>query len=273
VARVVELNYFPVKGCAGTSVTEAVVAPAGLAHDRTFLVTDQDGVFRSQRGTPRMAVLRPEVDTAGTRLTLRVPDTDPVHLAVDVTAPRRDVTMFGRPYRGIDQGDAVAGWLSDVLGAPSRLVRVPPEHDRVTDGETPGTSGYADSSAVLVTTLLSLSALNERIVARGGQPVPMDRFRANIVLDGWDEPHAEDFARRIAVGNCELGFTKIAVRCAVTTVDQRTGEKSGPEPLRTLAGYRRADTGGVAFGVKFAVLRPGKVSVGDQVSVASWAHR
>jgi uncharacterized protein YcbX len=53
-------------------------------------------------------------------------------------------------------------------------------------------------------------------------------------------------------------------------VDQEFGAKAGPEPLRTLADYRRAAEGGVAFGAKFAVVRPGKLSVGDEVVVSSW---
>ncbi|MFB4316079.1 hypothetical protein [Actinomadura sp. 21ATH] len=54
-----------------------------------------------------------------------------------------------------------------------------------------------------------------------------------------------------------------AARGAVTMVDRRRGAKAGPEPLRTLAAYRRADGGGVAFGAEFSVVRPGALAVGD----------
>jgi uncharacterized protein YcbX len=158
-----------------------------------------------------------------------------------------------------------------VLGEPSRLVRVPPEHRRVTDGETPGTSAYADSSAVLVTSWASWEALNDRIVGRGEDPVPMARFRPNVVVAGWPEPHVEDRVRTVEVGGAELGFTKLAIRCAVTLVDQDTGERVGPEPLRTLATYRRDPGGGVAFGAKFSVVRPGRVALGDALRVHRWS--
>lgn len=272
MARIVELNYYPVKGCGGTSVGDAVLTPAGLAHDRSFMVIGADGVFRSQRRLPRMALIRPEISAGGERLTLRAPGVDVSHTDVDLTAARRDVELFGQPYQGIDQGDAVAGWLSEVLGAPSRLVRVPPEHHRVTRGQTPGTAGYADGQPLLITSLASLDLLNERIAQRGAEPLPMNRFRPNIVVGGWDEPHIEDRARRVNVGEAELGNAKLAVRCVVTTVDQESGKKVGPEPLRTLTGYRHAAEGGVAFGVKFSVLRPGKLSVGDEVIVSSWGE-
>jgi uncharacterized protein YcbX len=270
VARVVELNYFPVKGCAGISVADALLTPAGLAHDRSFLVTDTDGVFRSQRTDPRLALIQPEVSADGDLLTLGAPDGGAVTVDVDLLAPRREVLLFNSPYQGIDQGETVAEWLSEVLGAPSRLVRVPPEHRRVTDGLTPGTAGYADSGAVHVTAVESLRELNERIVAGGGEPVPMTRFRPNIVVEGW-QAHEEDRARHVTIGQAELGYSKLAVRCAVSTVDQDLGTKAGPEPLHTLATYRRAGSGGVAFGVKFAVLRSGKLSVGDELAVFRWA--
>ncbi len=272
MARIVELNYYPIKGCAGTSVCDAVLTTRGLAHDRSFMVIDEDGVFRSQRRTPRLALIRPEVSTGGERLTLRAPGAGVLRADVDLAAARRDVELFGMPYQGIDQGDAVAGWFSEVLGEPSRLVRVPPEHDRVTRGQTPGTAGYADGQPLLVTALPSLDLVNERIAEHGGEPVPMNRFRPNVVIGGWDEPHVEDRVRRIHAGDAELGYAKLAIRCVVTTVDQVSGTKTGPEPLRTLAGYRRATEGGVAFGVKFSVVRPGKLSVGDEVIVSSWGE-
>lgn len=269
--RIAELHCYPVKSCAGTSLDSTVLTSAGLAHDRTFLVVDRDGVFRTQRGTPQLATIRPEIDSGGELLTLRAPGTEAVDVVVDLTVPRTDVALFGARYTGIDQGDQVAEWLSDVLGAASRLVRVPPEHHRVTDGETPGTCAYADSGALLVTSRSSAAALNARIAERGCPPVPMERFRPNVVVDGWDPPHVEDRAREIRTGGARLGFAKLAIRCAMTMVDQRTGVKVGPEPLRTLAAYRRVPSGGVTFGAKFSVLRPGELTVGDAVDVRRWA--
>jgi uncharacterized protein len=270
-ARVVALYTYPIKGCVGTPLTGALLTPAGIAHDRTFLIVDERGVFRSQRRDPQLARIRPEVLDDGRELVLRAPGIDALRIAVDIDAPRRAVEMFNTAYRGIDQGDAVAEWLTRALGKASRLVRVPPEHDRVTDGATPGTAGYADSGALLLTSHASWAELGRRIGDRGAPPVPMDRFRANVVVDGWTEPHLEDHVREVSVGGAELGFAKLAVRCAVTLVDQRTGVRVGPEPLRTLADYRRVTEKGVAFGAKFSVLRPGPLAVGDELVVRRWA--
>ncbi|MFE9020921.1 MOSC domain-containing protein [Streptomyces sp. NPDC007808] len=268
--RITELTYYPVKGCTGTAATEALLTPAGLAHDRTFMVTDPDGRFRTQRRDPRLALIRPAISADGARLTLHAPRSGSLRLEVDTTGPRRPVDLFGAAHTGIDQGDAVAAWLCEVLGTPSRLVRVPPEHHRVTDGRTPGTSGYADSCALHVLSRSTLDLLDRRLAERGVRPLPVDRFRPNIVIEGWDEPHTEDRVHRVEVGEAELGYAKLAIRCAVTLVDQDCGSRAGPEPLRTLADYRRAAEGGVAFGAKFAVLRGGRVAVGDDVTVTAW---
>ncbi|MEV8015891.1 MOSC N-terminal beta barrel domain-containing protein [Streptomyces sp. NPDC086554] len=270
MAAVVDLITYPVKGCSGTSVAEAQLTRAGLQHDRSFMVVDSRGVFRSQWRDPRFAVIRPEPSPDAGLLTLQAAGAEALCVEVDITSTRRDVTLFGTPYRGIDQGEAAARWLTDVLDAESRLVRVPPEHDRVADGLTSGTSGYADSSPVHIISRATLNALNERIAAAGGTAVPMSRFRPNVVLDGWDEPHLEDQARRIVIGGAELGFAKLAIRCAVTLVDQTTGSRTGPEPLRTLASYRRASDGGVAFGAKYSVLQTGELAVGDELAVTAW---
>ncbi|GAA4930554.1 MOSC domain-containing protein [Streptomyces coeruleoprunus] len=283
MADVVDLICYPVKGCAGTSMSDALLTPAGLAHDRSFMVVSEEGVYRTQRRHPRLALIRPTVSTDGTRLTLDAADPTgrygTVHVDVTTSAPRRDVDLFGAAFQGIDQGDDAATWLSDVLGTPSRLVRVPPEHDRITDGLTPGRSGYADSSAVHLLSRSSLALLNRRMAEAGAPALPMNRFRPNIVVDSRPDsesgdwaavPHAEDRARRITVGEAELGYAKLAVRCAVTLVEQEAGARRGPEPLRTLASYRRAATGGVVFGAKFSVVRPGKLSVGDELVVDEW---
>ncbi|WP_433664084.1 MOSC domain-containing protein [Nocardia sp. CA-128927] len=266
---VAALHSYPVKSCAGIAVDDGVLTPAGLEHDRSFLVVDGDGVFRSQRGNPRLASIRPEISSDGRQLVLHAPDMDPFRLAVDPAGPRREVTLFGAPFEGIDQGHDVAEWISTVLQAPSGLMRVPPDHHRVTDGQTPGTSAYADSCPIHIISLSSVRDLNQRIAARGAHPLPVDRFRANLVLDGWDDPYREDELRRITIGDTEFGYAKLAIRCATTLVDQQTGTRTGPEPLRTLAGYRRT-IGGVAIGAKFAVSRPGKISIGDSVDVIDW---
>ncbi len=228
VARLVGITYYPVKGCAGTELSEAVLTSTGLLHDRTYAIADEKGDLRWQWGDPGLALITPESTEDG--LTLRAPGRDPVRA---------------------DSAD-VHDWLTAVLGAPSTLVRSP----------------AGDNGRLHLVSRSSLDALNHRITERGSTPLPMNRFRPNLVVDGWDTPHTEDGAARLTIADTELAFAEDTIRCAITMVDQRTGRRSGPEPLRTLADYRRADGGGVAFGAYFEVRRAGKVSLGDEVVVS-----
>jgi uncharacterized protein YcbX len=273
MATVSALTYYPVKGCAGVAVSSARCTPTGIVHDRSFMVVDaEDGTFLSQRRTPAMAVIRPTVRADGARLMLAAPDTDEAEIDVSFDGDRREVSLFGKWFGvGVDQGDTVAKWFSSVLDRPCRLVRVAPGHDRDGWGEHPGKVGFADAHAVLVTAESSLAELNRRIRERGAMPVPMNRFRPNVVVTGWPDPFTEDRVRLLRVGTVELGYATRAVRCQVPTVDQETGRKSGPEPTRTLADFRRErELGGVSFGVKAAVLTPGDIAVGDEITVHRW---
>ncbi len=263
------LTYYPVKGCAGTAVAVARVGETGLEHDRTFMVVDAaDGTFRSQRTLPGMAAVRPEVVDGGAALRLSGGGVGTLLLDVDPEGAPLPVSLFGKDIgECADQGDAAAEWFSDALGAKSRLVRVPSGFDRDGWGETPGKVAFADAHAVLVTSQASLDGLNARIEARGAAPVPMDRFRPNVVLAGCPGPHAEDGLRRLEIGTAALAYSTRATRCSVPMVDQVTGLRAGPEPIRTLAAYRRepAYENKVSFGMKAAVVRHGTLSVGDEV--------
>ncbi len=270
MAAVAALWCYPVKGCAGVPLEAADLTLAGLAHDRVFMVVDAAGAARTQRRDPRLALIQPVVSPDGDQLTLRAPNCDPLVIAVTRRAPAEPVRLFAEALTGVDQGPAAAAWLSDVVGAPSRLVRTPPDHARVAGGEVEGRAGYADSSAVHLISAASIAELNARITRQGDPPTPLERFRPNIVVTGWPTPHTEDTARRLRVNGAELAFAKPAIRCAVTMVDQRTAGKAGPEPLRTLARYRRSSRGGVAFGANFAVARAGRLAVGDPVRITAW---
>lgn len=274
VATVAQLTYYPVKGLAGVDVRESEVGETGLRHDRLFmLVNPNDGRFLSQRVLPAMAVVRPRVLDDGAVLVLSADGADDIEVKVRTDGERREVSLFNRWFGiGIDQGEQVAAWCTQVLGRPAALVRVPPEHDRDGWGVYAGKVGFADAHAILVTSLSSLDGLNQRILERGAEPIPMNRFRPNVVITGWPEPHTEDRVARMAIDTVELGHSTRAARCAVPTIDQQTGRKAGPEPTRSLASYRRdPELGGkVTFGSKAAVLRTGRIAVGDEVTVLEW---
>ncbi|GAB2765106.1 MOSC domain-containing protein [Amycolatopsis magusensis] len=270
MARIAKLVHYPVKGCGGVELPVAEVTAAGIRHDRTFMAAAPDGTFRSQRRHPVLAAVRVEVLDDGARLRLRAPGVEDLVHEVAVDGPRHAASVFTFDGKGVHQGAEAAEWFSTVIGEPSVFLRVTPEHERVTSGLTAGTAAFADGHAVLVVSESSLDSLNERIASAGGDPVPMDRFRANIVVAGWAEPHVEDTVRTFAAGGVELAYAKKCLRCTVPLVDQETGKRAGSEPIRSLAKYRRVPAGKIAFGMKAAVVRPGQLAVGDAVTVQTW---
>ncbi|GAB3464971.1 MOSC N-terminal beta barrel domain-containing protein [Actinophytocola sediminis] len=253
------MAWFPVKGCAGVTVARAEITMTGVTDDRLFAIVGPDGLTVWQGAVPRMAAIR--ASYTGTTLVLGAPGTDDLTVAVR-TDPAHAVAVDVEkwPGAGIDQGAEAANWLGGVLGRPARLVREPDRAAR---------AGNPDRTALLLTAESSLDSLNARIRRRGAPAVPMTRFRPNVVITGWPDPHTEDRVHRMTIGTTEIGFGERAIRCAMTMTDQATGRRRGPEPLRTLADYRR-EPDGVSFGLKGTVLSPGHIAVGDPVTITAW---
>ena len=258
MASVSALAYYPIKGCGGIPVEHTEITMTGPPDDRLYAVVGPDGKTVWQGAVPRLATVRARLAHGGATLALSAPDADDLTVDVSQDGSVRSVDVEKWPGTGVDQGEDVATWLSDVLATPVRLVREPARAAR-----------RLDSTALLIISESSLDCLNTRIERRGATPVPMSRFRPNVVITGWPDPHTEDRVHRMTVGTTEIGFGELAIRCAVTTIDQTEGHRRGPEPLRTLADYRR-EPDGVSFGLKATVLTPGRIAVHDPVTVTAW---
>ena len=218
------------------------------------MVVDRDGRFVTQREQPRMALVQPAVDTDALRLA--APDTSSLEVPLDARGPSRDVVVWRSHVRGFDQGDAAAAWLSAFLRTDVRLVRFDPATTRRCNPVYVGDSGahtmYADGYPMLVIGAASLDDLNARLAAKGAQPLPMNRFRPNVVVGGLP-PYDEDHLDTLTCGHVTLRFVKPCTRCQVTTTDQATG-RVGIEPLPTLSTYRRNDAlAAVVFGMNAIV--------------------
>ncbi len=266
-AVVRELNAYPLKSGGGSPLQRAELLAEGFRHDREFMLVRPDGTHLSQRELPRMAALRPAFD--GVELTVDHLDAvTPLVLKARNDGPVRDVTVHRNPCQGVDQGDEAANWFGALLGRACRLVRFTGRRPTAVGG---GTVAYADGYPLLVTSVESLADLNARMDA----PLPMNRFRPNIVIEGLG-PFGEDSVRLLRVGDTVIEFVKPCARCVITTTDQETGVK-GHEPLRTLATYRtRLVPGsgpGLIFGQNAVPRAVGTIAVGDTVEVLADRRR
>lgn len=245
MARISGLHIYPVKGCRGIAVEEARLTSTGLAGDRHWMVVHPDGRFVTQRECPTLALVHTTLEADA--LTVARSGARALTLAPGRDGPRLAVEVWGDRCLGIDEGDDAADWFSRHLDRPVRLVRFDPSRPRPSDpeyaGASPAFSEFADGFALLVVSEASLADLNARLAA----PVPMNRFRPNVVIDAV-EAFDEDRLLALKDDGVDLRLVKACTRCQVTTTDQDTAQVAA-EPLRTLAEYRlHPGLGGVTFG-------------------------
>jgi len=220
------------------------------------MVADRNGRFTTQREYPRLALI--ETAIVNGCVTLAAPEVGTIQLPSVLPAESsQDVIVWRSHVRGFDAGDGPARWISTFLGAELRMIRFDRSRQRMCNPEYAGDSGahtmFADGYPLLVIGQPSLDDLNARLTAKGASPLPMNRFRPNIVIAGLD-PYAEDHLDTVESDGITLRLVKPCVRCQVTTTDQATGQV-GLEPLPTLSTYRRNDSlEGVTFGMNAVVI-------------------
>lgn len=261
--RVTGLYHYPVKSCRGIALNEAQLTPYGLAQDRYWMVVDQQGRFLTQRRFPRMALIEALPEDDG--LLLKAPGLPPLSVPPPGVNPLA-VRVWGFDGTGVDAGDTAAAWLSAFLNYPCRLAAPTPALRRAVDPhyDTWGSEVmYSDGFPLLLISEASLESLNARLA----EPVPMNRFRPNLVIAGC-EPHAEDGWRTLQIGaGLIFHVVKPCARCTIPTVDQMTGVR-GNEPSATLATYRKWDDNQVYFGQNVIhESKSGLIKIGDSVTV------
>ncbi|MEU2679312.1 MOSC N-terminal beta barrel domain-containing protein [Streptomyces sp. NPDC007107] len=260
----------PVKSLAARAADAVAVEPWGLDGDRRWMLIDSENRVVTQRQQPGMALLSAE-PLPGGGLALSAPGSPT--LVVEVPDPAGTVVagLHRSEVTVVVAAQAAHAWFGARLGAEVRLVHLDaPSHRRPVDpafGRPGETVSLADAYPLLLTTRASLDALNS-LVAQGDHPdegpLPMDRFRPNVVVEG-TAPWAEDGWRRITIGEVVFRVVKPCGRCVITTTDQRTGER-GKEPLPTLARHRK-DGKYLLFGQHMIPEGTGVIRAGDPVRV------
>ena len=231
--RISELHVYPVKGCRAVPVETALAGTLGLENDRRFAFVGEDGLAFTQRDQPLLASVAPHLEPDALRLDLG-----------GLAEVRVPLSSFAQPARVDVWGKSVAGRaapamqkVDDYLGASVRLVML----------ERAAQRSFADSRPVLVAT--------SAMLARLGLPdIGMERFRPNVVLEGdgrWPTLRGEHVV---------LEYSKPCGRCEVTTIDQASGQRRGPEPLRILN-----ERFGGNFGEYYGVARPGRLRRGEDL--------
>jgi uncharacterized protein YcbX len=234
MTTVEELHIYPVKGCRGIARQSVRLVTTGFEWDRHWMIVDATGNFVTQRTHPQLARIQPEIDDD--YLTLHAENFAPLKVSLLPFGDPSTVMVWRDECTALDQGDEASNWLSEAIKDSVRLVRVAAPSERMANpkfaGKDPVPVSFTDGFPILICNRSSLDDLNQRMP----EPVPMSRFRPNLVVS--DLPaFAEDRIAAFRIGAVTLKLVKPCTRCVVTSTDQQTGERA-TNPLPVLRKFR-----------------------------------
>lgn len=259
------LWIYPVKSLGAVPLPSARVEARGLAGDRRWMIVDGNGRFVTRRELPALARIAMSIGDGGYRLT--APEGEAVLPAAISDGTPMSVTVWRDTVDALVVNSGASCLISEVAGRSLRLAYMPDATRRAVNPAYAARGehvSFADGFPLLVTSEASLASLNAMLPA----PVPMARFRPNIVLAGDElEAWAEEQWHGIGVGALLLRFAKPCSRCIVITQNPATGEREEgnavPLALRKLGKFSKE---GALFGVNAIARGEGRIAVGDAVS-------
>lgn len=230
VGTVQALRRYPVKSMRGEELDQTTVDVRGILGDRLYAVRDADGRFGSGRNTRRFRRMDGLLAFSARYLS----DLTPV-----ITLPD------GATVRGDDEH--VHWALAKALGIPG--VTLAKE----------GVISHFDEEPVHLVTSASLRWLADAVPEAD---VDARRLRPNMVIATDEHPALPEdswVGRELHIGGrLVVEVTGRASRCVMVNL-----EREEPEPLRAVA-----DGNELALGVHARVLEPGRITVGDAVTLA-----
>ncbi len=250
--RVARFSIAPVRSLGLEHPTEIDVTEFGVVEDRRFYLSDESNRLVDRIVVGRLVQVASHTDPEATMLRMTFLDgtviEDEVRLGETVETPIHGRTGVGHVVIG-PWGEA----LAPIAGRSIRVIRC----------DRPGGTRAGNP-----TSIISDGSLRELAANAGVDDVDPRRFRMLIDLEG-AKAHEEDtwIGGRISIGEAILRVTKPDARCAITTQDPDTGERD-LDTLRTIISYRGLREGKHAdFGVLADVAQPGRIRLGDEVSV------
>ncbi len=257
------LHVYPIKSCQGIDYDSVELTDTGFKYDRHWMLVDKQGTFLSQRKHPSMA----KIKTLITDETLEVSVEGSATLVIplkDQSDKKTPVIIWKDSCLATIVSPEASQWFSNFLGIDCDLVTLPDTEHRLVDTRYATSNqrvGFADGFPLLVLSRSSIDLLSNKL----GEQVNINRFRANIIIDGCDA-HEEDSWSKITVNSIDILLAKACSRCVIPSIDQLSSAKH-KSLLKVLATYRRTD-GKVYVGQNGLHQSNGIVSVGDPVLVS-----
>ena len=268
--RVSDLFIYPLKSARGIAIPSAAIDAFGLTGDRRAMLVDPSGHFITQRELQALAQI--DIQPGPSNLRLKMEGKPDIIVPLPHPDNRMDVIVWKSAVSASVADEETNKALSDWLKRDVKMVFFDGLAKRAANPEWAGDDTpvtFSDGYQILVTTTGSLKALNANLAAHGEGAVGMERFRPNIVID-CDETWPEDRWATIEIGGIRLDLVKPCARCIMTTQDQKTGSRDGPNPMPAMGRVRMsADrrVPGPLFGWNVVPRGEGSVKIGDAVTV------
>lgn len=286
VGKIAQLFFFPVKSLRAVAVSNGKCTKLGFEVDglldRSFMLIDEENVLISQRTSPSLVLLTPEVNN--NYLIIKGPNVEPLKVEILQSPPSNakviDCKVHTDCVGGVDCGDEAAAWFQEYLNKKGvRLVRFFPsltlrKYTRqdafMANLKKKYPAGFQDLTACHVVSQATIDDVNSKLEEK---KVSVYNFRPNVLVDGCG-PFDEDSWKYMKFGNeALLQNLVLTTRCILTTNDVDTGVLSQKVPLVTLRKYRipsdptqLKNLGPLpCVGTGCAVLSDGNVQVGEDV--------
>jgi uncharacterized protein YcbX len=260
-----EINIYPIKSLGGIALNRSLIEEPGLRFDRRWLLIDEKNKFLTQRDFPQMAKFGLTLENENLTISF---ENEKLSIPFDTNrAGSGSIKIWSSAVKAEIYDDEINRWFSERFNSPCRLAFMNGKSKRKVSPfyavrKFRDTVSFADAYPFLIAGENSLKDLNEKME----KPLPMNRFRPNLVIAG-SEAFAEDGWKKIKIGKTVFHVVKACARCSMTTIDQKTGEKDGAEPLKTLAGFRKK-SGNVFFGQYLIADKAGEIiEISDKVEI------
>jgi uncharacterized protein len=263
--RISEIWIYPIKSLGGLQLSSSNVLQKGLEFDRRYMLVDDAGNFITQRKLHVLSLFKLEPGDGYFKVKY-LNESRSIPLEPVIETDPVNVTIWNDTVLAHEVPGDISKWFSDNLGLACKLVFFPETYPRPVEKEYQQQNeqvSLADAYPILIIGQSSLDDLNSRLET----PVPMNRFRPNLVFSG-GEAFCEDGWHDFRVGTANLRAVKSCARCILPTIDQETGE-AGTEPIRTLSSYRRKNNK-IYFGQNVLVRDATEIRTGDVIFIESF---
>ena len=215
--RLCAIYVYPIKSCQGFRCARwRVSASGGLWLDRRWAVADASGALVTQKRNPRMAQVAVTFvsdddggggggDGGGVRLRLEAPGMPPL----DAKVPT--------------EREKASGWLSEHLAEPVSLV------------EAEAWAAMSNQGGCLLVSEASVRSLLDKASTGETLEEACLQFRPNFVVGGGEAFQEEEWGRVEVGGGVALRRQRSCVRCAMVSIDQRTGMRTHRSLLKGLS--------------------------------------